>query len=254
MIQMSERVRLVCGLALMLLCAAGFARLGMWQTERLAWKTQLIDALAFEESKPAETTPLVPRLGAPDATFARGYVEGVFVAATRRLVGPRNHEGQLGYWVIEAIDIQGGEALWVVRGWMPVGVAEKIGLAGEASAKNIVLVWGSLRAWSDPDRSQTPRQINGVTIWPALSPADFAAFPDAIALKGRGLSYPYILFAEGQSAGMPAGLEPVPVAANLRNNHRQYALFWFGCAGIMMGLALYVGWRGFRRPSPQEGH
>lgn len=213
-------------LALILL-AALFVALGLWQVQRRAWKHRLIaavDARIHASPVPAPGPATWPRLSASGDAYRRVVVTGHFLPHRQTLVRAVSDRGA-GYWVLAPLDT-GPFTVLVNRGFIP---PERKGQTPEPAGS--VRVTGLLRM-TEPGggflRSNDPARGN----WYSRDVA-------AIAAHG-GLRHvaPYFIDADAglNAAGMPEGGLTV---IRFSDNHGVYALTWFG----MATLCLWSVWR-----------
>lgn len=216
----------VC-LAILLVALA----LGTWQLQRLGWKQDLISRIDTQIAAPPVAFP------APDSDVAafdyrRVTVEGRYRPDFVALLGPRSHDGDSGFHVLSVLALEDGRHLLINRGWVP------------ASA-------------SLPEPPNGPQRLNGV-----LRTAFERSFwtPDYDARRNlwfwydldgvsKAVELPMLpavleLAADDRETGLPiAGVTRI----DLPNNHRQYAVTWFGLAGVVV-VMFVIYW--FRRRSP----
>lgn len=202
--------------ALMFLVLIG---LGTWQIHRLHWKLGILAEIAR-----AEAAPPVPLVGRP-SPFTK-------VAATGRLrpdlaawysveVRDTRRGQQMGRFLIEPLERPHQPPLLVDLGWVPQHPAKPID-----QPKGTVTVTGYVRAASHPtflSATDDPAKRHFYT----LDPKRIAA---ALGLPRVA---PFILMAMGPQ---PPQLWPDPVRHLPRppNNHLQYALTWYGLAGVLV--------------------
>jgi cytochrome oxidase assembly protein ShyY1 len=218
--------------------------LGIWQLERKAWKEALIDTL--DQRLAARPVALPPRTRwaslDPDhdefrhVTFqatllgddeARVYASGS--GLREDIKGP-------GYFAFAPARTPDGGIIVIDRGYVP-------NLHPDASLRPLGLPGG-------------PIDVVGVLRWPeapgwfvaAHSLSDdlwFVRDQHAMAAAyGWGEVAPFYI---DQEAPVPAGglPRPAPLKANLRNEHFQYALTWFGLAAVLAIVATF--WLAGRR-------
>jgi surfeit locus 1 family protein len=199
--------------------------LGVWQVERLAWKTALLAEIDRAEAAPAAPLPPDP------AAFAKVRVRGRFRADLRALYGADvrdTTEGpQMGAGLLVPLERSDGPPILVDRGWVPISRRHAIAMPqGEVSVEGYVrpaVRPGVFSASDDP----VGRHFY------TLDPAAIGA-----ALGVTGLA-PFTLVALGP--GSPE-LYPDPARHLPRppNNHLSYAITWFGLAGAL--LVVFVVW------------
>jgi surfeit locus 1 family protein len=211
--------------------------LGTWQLERKAWKENLIDTLERRLAAPAGALPPRGQWGALDqqsdefrrvafraellpAREGRVYSNGT--ALRDDITGP-------GYFVFTPARLADGSSIVINRGYVadpnPGPSSRPIG------------------------RSEGPIDIVGVLRWPEAggpfvsdyTPSDnlwFIRDPRAMAARYRwGDVAPFYV---EQEAPLPPGGVPAPgkLRINLRNEHLQYAITWYGLAAALMVIFL----------------
>lgn len=212
-------------LAALVLAAAGFVALGVWQVQRLHWKRALVARVDGRIHAPAQPPP--PRARWPGVSTARDEYRHV-VLRGRYLAGRPTRVQALtelgaGDWLLEPLLTADGPVL-VNRGFVPDGARPAPPPTGP------VTVTGLLRI-SEPGGGFLRRNQSAQDRWYSR---DVAAIARARGLSGAA---PYFVDAAARSStGWPrAGLTVV----RFRNQHLQYALTWFGLAA----LTLWAGWR-----------
>lgn len=205
-----------------LVMVAAMLALGTWQVQRLEWKTALIERV--ESRMAAKPVPLPEKLADPAAwEFRRVTMAGHFLFDREILVGPRTHEGKPGQHMYVPFRRASGGTVFVNRGWIPSDAKKEA-----FRPAGIVQVEGIVRL---PERNMfTPENdaTGGAWYWPDIpAMAQNAKLQDAATVIV-------------EAAGGKAGVYPLAEtrAANIRNDHRQYAIFWFGMAFVMM--AVYI--------------
>ncbi|NBZ87746.1 SURF1 family protein [Stagnihabitans tardus] len=196
---------------LSVLGVALFLALGVWQVQRLAWKTALI---AEVDMRLASAAVPATEAGAPE--YTRLTVKGRYLAR-QILVKAVTEEGQ-GDWVMTPLTTDQGWTLWVNRGFLPDGEtlppppaqAEVTGLARDSQPGG-----GFLRA-NDPTADR----------WFSR---DVAAMSAASGVQAVGW------FLDAETGG------PLPVpgltVVEFRNSHLIYAVTWFALALLLAGGA-----------------
>lgn len=227
---MAGRRRVVAGLCLLL--ALLFAGLGVWQVQRLQWKTQLIaDVEARAHAAPIPAPAPDDRNGAEQA-YQAVRAQGVFAHDRETLVQAVTALGP-GYWVVTPLETDRGFTVLVNRGFV----------TGERAAA---------RDWSRPGGVQTVQGLLRVTepnggFLRANDPVadrwrsrDVAAIAQAKGVTGPVATY-FIDAADNGPGGWPRGGLTV---LKFSNSHLVYALTWFALAG----LCVFGAWRFWREP------
>lgn len=193
--------------------------LGVWQVQRLAWKTALLTEIDRGEASAAIPLPDDPR------PFQKVRVEGWLRQDLAALYGIEVRSTRsgptLGAFLLNPLERPGAPTLIVDRGWVPADAPRP----------------------ADP----VPAAIEGY-VRPPERPARFGAADDPAARRfyaldpaaigaSLGLSAvaPFTLVALGDA---PAGTYPAPAQALPRpaNNHFTYALTWFGLAAVLVAV------------------
>ncbi len=217
---------LLCGPVFLMLMS-----LGIWQINRLAWKEAILARIAQAEGAPPVPLPAAP------SPFEKVYVTGMPDPATVSLFGDDVRATKTDDTVI------GGELLVVLRrvqaapilvdlGWMPYKDFGKVALPPRLSVSGF---------------AQAPERPNMFT--PKDDPADHQFYLLAPARIGPGLGVPnlvpFVLVAMGDPSaqGWP---EPAANLPRPPNDHLQYALTWFGLAGVLLTQFLYWCFKVYR--------
>ncbi len=193
--------------------------LGVWQLHRLKWKEAIL-----AEIHQAEIAAPVP-LPAHPTPFEKVFCAGSWIAGKAALYGDEVHDSPNGPIpggeLIMPFRAAGGATILVDLGWLPEQSpaplphppAMAVGYLHASIARNF------LSPPDDPDHG----------LYYTLNVASIAA--------GMGLTHtaPYILIAmgplppPGSKLPQPAQTLPTPP-----NNHYEYALTWFGFAGVLV--------------------
>ena len=197
--------------------------LGVWQIQRLAWKEGI---LAEIDARLAAAPVALP--AAPDPQ-ADNYLPVQFSGAP---AGVELHsldsgtEAGTGYRVISRFVTAEGRAILLEQGLLPL---EDKALPPATDQTEVI---GTL-AWPDDSTQSTPAPDIAGNIWFARDVAAMAAAleTEPLLVVARSLSHP------------DPRLTPLPVtAANIRNNHWEYAVTWFSLAfvwAVMSGVLIF---------------
>jgi len=219
--------------------------LGNWQLERLSWKQGLIATLDAKLS--AKPTDLPPRerwaqLDAGREEFRRVAFPAEFLAGEEALVyssgsALRPDAAGPGYWVFSPARLTGGSLVVVNRGFVPEG-KQNPDTRRDGQRSGVIDIVGVMR-WSEQRGAFTPKDEPDKNLWFDRDPASMAA------AKHWGTIAPFYVDMEAPPAA--GGLPKVgPLKATLPNNHLQYAVTWYGLAGVTFVAALFF-WRARRR-------
>jgi surfeit locus 1 family protein len=209
--------------------------LGVWQVERKAWKEDLIATLNARLAKPPDNLP--PRTEWKDleaeghewrrVTFPAEFIPGeetlVYTAGSPfrpDVKGP-------GYWVFAPARLAGGSVVVIDRGFIP---PERKDSASHAPPVGLIDIVGVMR-WPEENGMFTPAADVKGNVWYARDLKTMAV------VKQWPNEAPFYI---EQEAPLPPGGLPKPgrMVVNLRDNHLQYAITWFGLA---LGLAAVYG-------------
>lgn len=222
--------------ALVLCAVVVFINLGFWQLDRLQWKTDLIQKIDAEKNVDATTVPLASLIDNADNNMRRGYLNGTWVDAGSARVGPKAANDQWGYWVITPFKLDDGAIILVNRGWV-----DDKRIAG-LPPKGAVQIMGTLRASDGKGK-----QIAGdARLFHVLDVQEIARS------LGQDNVAKLAFFMDGSVPADDPALQAAPITAQMRNAHRQYAIFWFSAAGLLIALCVIFSLRGKRSASSPD--
>lgn len=208
---------IVCATAICILIA-----LGVWQAQRLAWKTDLLARVAAAQT--ATPTPLQDALARPDPAFTRVNLtcRGLDRAPYVELYAIEG--GQPGVRLISVCSPE--TPILVDRGFVADFISSRPPV--DPTATMPVSVIGVLRAGQTPDAFTAPADDRRVYV------RDIASL--AARLDAAGVNPDLMVVAETSSNPEWRALQPVAVPTGLTNNHLGYALTWFGLAAALVGV------------------
>jgi surfeit locus 1 family protein len=221
--------------ALTLAMLAILIGLGTWQLHRRVWKENLLASIATGLHAPPVTLPA--ELADPPAwTFRRVHVTGRFDPAHAFWLYGRTYQGAAGIHLLAPLIREAGDAVLVDRGFVPFEHGG--GLAPYAMESGPVEIDGIVRmpesgGWFVP--ANDPRQ----NIWYSVD------IPAMSRLAGMTLTPVYVAQLSGQNAAWPAGTGGTE-ALGIRNEHLNYAIFWYGMAAALSVIYVLSSTR--RRP------
>lgn len=214
---------------------AGFTGLGVWQVQRLAWKTALIrqvDARLAAAPVPAPGPDGWSAIS-PDAdadAYRRVTVTGRFRNDRETLVQAVTALGA-GSWVLTPLETDRGFTVLVNRGFVPPERRDPA-QRGAPAPEGVQTVTGLLRL-TEPHGAFLRANEPAVDRWRSR---DVAAIAQR---RGLGRTAPYFIDAAAgpDRDGWPrAGLTVV----RFSNSHLVYALTWFGLALMSVAGAVIV--------------
>ncbi len=205
--------------------------LGVWQVERLHWKTELLREIDRGEAAPPIPLPAAPQPFTKVSVSGRlrqdlPALYGVEVRSTA--AGP-----MMGAYLLNPLERPGADPVIVNRGWVPLDRAQP-GPPVDAS------IQGYVRAPEQP-----------VRFGAADDPAHkrfYALDPAAIARAlGLARAMAFTVVAMGDT---PPGIYPEPARSLPRppNNHLSYAITWFGLAASLLVICAIYARRALRAP------
>jgi surfeit locus 1 family protein len=215
-----------------------FIGLGTWQIQRKAWKEALIESLEQRLSAPPVDLPARERWAKLDPAsdeFRRVKFSAAFVPGAEALVytsgsALRSDVSGPGYWVFAPAQLAGGGRVVVNRGFVPEGLQDAATREAGATRGRVELL-GVMR-WPESRGAFSPKDDPGRNLWFVRDSAAIAAG------KGWGEVAPF--YVELESPQPPGGLPRAgPLKVNLRNDHLQYAITWYGLALVVVGMFVF---------------
>lgn len=216
--------------------------LGVWQLDRLAWKTALIDS--FESRATAE--PVAPPATIDDAEawqFRHVRATGRFLNDRELQLTGRPFEGNAGFHVLTPFVVDGGPTVLVNRGWVPLDrrrpeTRPETLPAGPLTIDGIVRIAGQKGAF-------VPDNEPANDIWFTVEPAVMA---EHLGIGPVANYYVDALRPSARPTELPIGAVP---SINVRNEHLQYAITWFLLAATL--AVVYVLWHRQMDRKEKEG-
>ncbi len=192
--------------------------LGVWQVQRLAWKTALIERVEDGLKQPPMTLPAA--LDDPaDWDYRPVEVTGQFDPATTRLLVNRTHDGRAGVHLVTLLRRADGAPVAIDRGWIPAETRAE----DYPPPEGVVTLRGVARA-PQPGNFMLPANPPDGDVFYTIEPTllDPSALPVHVDLAARA--------GETTSSAPPiAGRTRV----TFRNDHAMYATFWFTLAALL---------------------
>ena len=206
------------GLFVVLIC------LGTWQIHRLHWKEGLISERRAAMIGPPIALPET-RAAARGLEFRHVEIIGRFRNGRELYLHAIAADGTPGSYVFTPFVLKNGATVFVNRGFVPDDRRDPA-TRPHGILKGTVAVTGLLRIPPDATSWFTPRNNAAQNIW-------FHVDLGAMAAADRIRDY-LPLYVDADRSGAP-GDYPIggQTHADLPNNHLEYALTWFGLAGLV---------------------
>lgn len=201
--------------------------LGCWQIKRLERKELLIATSDERLSRPPVTMPVTFK-NITNWQYRRVVLYGSFVHKKEFLVGPRTLDGVPGYHLVTPFEVT------------PENVTVMInrGFVDDAHLTSVYRPEGKMKLDGTMVLAQqgtyTPDNDIAARQWYWIDPGAMAYAADISNVS------PLVVVAE-PSKDDGAWPKPVPARPVFRNDHKQYAIFWFTMAFILLGF--YIVWR-----------
>ena len=210
-----------------------FVALGSWQLERKAWKEALIESLERRLSAPPVDLPPSERWATLDPArdeFRRVKFSAALQSDAEALVytsgsALRSDVSGPGYWLFAPARLPAGGLVVINRGFAPQGWQDPAthDVGGASGDTEFV---GAMR-WPESHGVFSPKDDPGRNLWFVRDPVAIAA------AKGWGDIAPFYIELESPqpASGLPRAGR---LRANLRNEHLQYAITWYGLALVVV--------------------
>jgi surfeit locus 1 family protein len=225
-------------MALLLLAAVGFARLGVWQLGRLHDRRTANVQIAAARAAPPTTLPPVPP-GVEGLAEHRLVARGRYDHAREIIIRGDVLQGVPGVRIVTPLLLgDGGPAVLVDRGFLPAPDAVTVDLSGSDEPGEHTVQGIGLRVPAGPG---DPVEHGGRTTWRRL---------DLAALRSR---LPYavlpVYIKQSPDSTLPQFPRRVELPPMDEGPHLSYAVQWFLFAGLAAAFAFLVVGRGRRDSS-----
>lgn len=211
--------------------------LGSWQIERLHWKLDLIATIARRMAEPATPAPPEadwPSLDLKGLEYRHLRLTGTFENDKELHYFTQNDDGDPGYDIVTPLALDGGGGVVLVdRGFVPLDRKDPATRA-EGQIEGPTSLTGVARA---PQPSGLFSNADDVAknVWYTRDPKRMGE-----ALKLARVA-PFYVEADAtpNAGGFPIGGR---TQVNIRNEHLQYAITWFGLAAVLLAVYLSYHW------------
>ena len=232
--------------ALLGVSCAGFIALGIWQLQRLSWKTTLIERVESRtRAQPVSVPGPLQWPGVTPATheYLRVRLQGRWQATADRPADIWVRTGTelgWGFWLMSPLQTREGFRVLVNRGFVPAeqrnAVIERLKLQRQAGQDDEVQVTGLLRMSEAPSllRGNEPAENRWASRdVPAMAQAmGLGNVPVAPFFVDAFVETPAASPTDARSPGWP---RPGLTVVRFNNNHLSYALTWFALAALCGG-------------------
>lgn len=215
--------------------------LGVWQIQRLQWKTDLIEKIETQQQEISyDFTVINPFQDWEALNYRKAFAVGDFMFLRSIKLKPRTLDGKVGYHLLTPLRLKDGGTLIVNRGWVPEGVT----ITEEYWNSENITVTGLLHKAEKPNRF-TPENNpkNDEWYWADLNLIAKEIGVDRVA--------PIILYQDIQEKKEDAVTYPIGGQLNmtLRNTHKLYAITWF-----LLAFSLVLVWFFYSWKNPEIAH
>ncbi len=200
--------------------------LGTWQLQRLAWKTQKLAQIESRMRMPA--VPMPDTLDKPDDwEYRRVTLAGHFIHGHEFLVKPRTLDGVNGSHMLVPFERASGSIVMVNRGWISEALLPKA-----SRPAGLIQIEGTVQKPRVSYFTPSNNPEKGLWYW--------ADLPVMAATAKLAMSSPVLV----QIVGRVQDVYPVGSApdVNIRNNHKQYAIFWYTMALVLLFIFFIRYW------------
>ncbi|MGE4612093.1 MAG: SURF1 family protein [Paracoccaceae bacterium] len=195
-----------------------FLSLGVWQLQRLTWKTAILTEIDMRLAE--EPVALPVDLDSVIDKYLQVEVSGVI--EPRELHVLTFGDGTPGFRVISTMVLLDGRRILVDRGFLPEIRKTDPRMGGEATAL------GSL-VWPQETDKYVPAPNLEKNIW----------FARDVPLMAKTLNTEEIMLAISRNSH-DEGITPQRVSVNISNRHLEYVMTWFSLAVIWVGMTGYA--------------
>jgi surfeit locus 1 family protein len=162
----------------------------------------------------------------PDWAFRSVQVSGHFAADHALWLYGRTYDGKAGIHLLVPLVRPEGDAILVDRGFVPIESGTQ--LAAVTPADGTVAIDGVVRL-PEPGGLFVPSNNPGGNVWYTV---DMPAMEKA---TGIALAPVYIAAKPTAAAGWPAATGGTE-GTGIRNEHLNYAIFWYSMAAVLAGI------------------
>lgn len=210
--------------------------LGTWQIDRLHWKLDLVATINARMSEPAIAAPSQDEWSGLDLKALEYHhlsLTGRYLNDRELYYFTQDNEGAAGYDIITPFMLADDSIILIDRGFVPIELKDPATRAlGQIDGETTLT--GVARAPQPRGIFSAPDDVAG-NIWFTRDPTTMAA-----ALKLSPVA-PFYVEADKASniGGYPIGGR---TQVNIRNQHFEYALTWYGLALVLFAIYFAFHW------------
>lgn len=201
--------------------------LGVWQVQRLQWKTNLLDQIEIQLAK----TPVDIQefQGVNNDEYRLIRATGKFDHEKEIRVINKTYNGKAGFHIITPMTLSNGEEVIINRGFVayekeytqPQGETSIVGIARKAQIPN----WLTLE--NDPQND----------MWFFM---ELPLISQELDVQERDYYLDRIAYEDDNSKDFPL---PLPKKIKMHNEHMQYAITWFSLSIILLIMYYFRFWK-----------
>jgi len=199
--------------------------LGVWQLQRLDWKRGILHTI---ETRIAAAP--VPLIGTPTEAadeYSAVIVQGAFDGPEIHVLTSGTAAGT-GYRVIRAFATTDDRRILIDTGLLPL--EDKAALPPVSNVDGPITITGNL-LWPDDAAASSPPPDLAANIW----------FARDLPAMARALGTEDLMVVLSQASVPDPRLTPLPVdTSGIRNDHREYAITWFGLAIVWAAMTAFL--------------
>lgn len=221
---------------IVLLAIVGFGLLSRWQWHRA--EQHRLERIALDTALTAAPQPLPASGSLPDWTPVT--VTGTYVANDQAVVRKRPLEAKNGFWLMTPLVGSSGRAVWVNRGWLPVGGDALSTPDFPTPPPGEVTVTGYIRAFEPADPGDNSGLPTGQIAAPALP-----LLPEVPGASEVADGFVQLSASDPEQTGLVT--LPLPELEVDEGRNISYAIQWIMFAVIAIG-----GWFFFLRREARD--
>jgi len=198
--------------------------LGVWQLQRLDWKTAILARINARLGDAPVALPAHPNEARDE--YLAVAVDGTLLPGELDVLTSQTDRGP-GYRVIQRLDVA-GRIILVDRGF--INQSRKTAKRPVFSGRFV----GNLLWPDEVDKTFTPDPDIKANIW----------FARDLPQMAKAMGAEPVLLVLRRSDNADRSVTPWPVnSSGIRNEHLQYAITWFSLALSWFGMTVYLLWR-----------